>query len=91
MFAYTFWGSAIFAMLAIGASQVAAAIDNAYAARYKRELYLTAKEKRELAKAGRKLAKFSQDHLEKMKNPEWEPVEDEADKNPSPIEEEGGD
>ena len=70
MLGYTFFGSAIFALLAIGASHVGSAIEHAYAARYNREIYLTAKVKRKLAEDGRDL-------LEKVKNPEWEPVEDE--------------
>lgn len=97
MFAYTFWGSATFAFLAIGASYVAAAIEHIYAAHYNREIYLATKEKRklaeekrELAEAGRRLAESSQELLAQMKNPEWEPVEDEADDNPPSDEEEGG-
>ena len=54
-----------FALVMLGAAQAVSAVDAFYDARYRRELYLTAKAKREL--------------MEQAKNPEWEPVEEEPD------------
>lgn len=56
-------GAISFALAAIAISNIAATIKHAYAASYYRAISLEAKTRREL--------------LEQMKNPEWEPVEDE--------------
>ena len=63
-------GTIGFAMIAIAISSIAATIEHAFAASYYRAISLEAKTRLEVSKTRREL-------LEQMKNPEWEPVEDE--------------
>lgn len=67
-------GTIGFALAAIAIANIAAAVEHAFAASYYRAISQDVKTRLEESKTRREL-------LEQMKNPEWEPVEDEPDES----------
>ncbi|MBQ9348984.1 MAG: hypothetical protein IJT94_16880 [Oscillibacter sp.] len=65
------YGALVFAALAFGLCKAVGVVDGIYDTLYRRELYLKEKVRRELEEEKR-------DALARIKNPEWEPVQDET-------------